>query len=117
MESGKNIKASSRLKQRPRKNCNSFLMEDHVWWVSAGKKHSCGENFDWRAPNRLLVMQTGSRASQAKVLKEHAVPQGLCEMLVNALKLLANRQKDGDSPVQNIVAKLRERSRQGIWRT
>ena len=61
-------------------NCNSFLLEDYVWWVSAGKKHSswwcaiCGETFDWRAPNRLLVVQTGSSASQAKVFKAYAVP-------------------------------------------
>ena len=26
-----------------------------------------------------------------------------CENLINALKLLANQQKDGDSPIQNIV--------------
>ena len=61
--------------------------ENYVWWVSAGKKHSswwcaiCGENYDWRAPYRLLVVQTGNSASQAKVLKAHAVPQGLCENL------------------------------------
>ena len=33
----------------------------------------------------------------AKVFKAHVVPQGLCENLVNALKLLANQQTDGDS--------------------
>ena len=32
----------------------------------------------------------------------------------NALKLLANQQKDGDSPIQNIVTGLHERSRRGI---
>ena len=101
-------------------NCNSFLPEDHVWWVSAGKKHCswwcaiCGEICDWRAPNRLLVVQTGDSASQAKVFKAHAVPQGVCENLINALKLLANQQKDGDSPIQSIVTGLCERSRKGI---
>ena len=46
-----------------------------------------------------------------KVFKGHAVPQGLCE---NLIKLLANQQKDGDSPIQSIVAGVRERSREGI---
>ena len=38
--------------------CNSFSMEDYVWWVSGEKKHtnlwcaSCGEKYDWRALNR-----------------------------------------------------------------
>ena len=87
--------------------CNSFPLEDRVWWVSAGKKHNswwcaiCGEKCDWRAPNWLLVVQTGGSASQTKVFKAHAVPQGLCENLINALKLLANQQKDGESPVQS----------------
>ena len=59
-------------------------MEDYVWWVSAGKKHCSwwfaisGEKYDWRAPNKLLVVQTGDSASQAKVFKAHAVPQGVC---------------------------------------
>ena len=34
--------------------------------------------------------------------------------LINALKLLANQQKDGDSPVQSIVTGLCERSRKGF---
>ena len=37
------------------------------------------------------MVQTGGSASQAKVFKAHAVPQGLCENLINALKLLANQ--------------------------
>ena len=35
-----------------------------------------------------------------KVFKALAAPRGLCENLVNMLKLLANQQKDGDSPIQ-----------------
>ena len=59
--------------------------------------------YDWRAPNRLLVVPTGVSASQAKVFKAFAASQGLCENLINALKLLANQQKDGDSRIQSIV--------------
>ena len=60
------------------------------------------------------MVQTGVSASQAKVFKAHAVPQGLSENLINALELLANQQKDGDSPMQSIVTGLCERSRKGI---
>ena len=82
--------------------CNSFSLENYIWWVSAGKKHCSlwcaigGENYEWRAPNRLLVVQTVASASKAKVFKAHAVPQGLCENLINALKLLANQEKEGE---------------------
>ena len=83
-------------------SCNSFPTEDNVWWVSAGKKHC-----SWWC---------GASASQAEVFKAHAVPQGVCVCgnLVNALKLLANQPKDGDSPIQSIVAGLCERSRNSI---
>ena len=60
------------------------------------------------------MVQTGDSASQAKVFKAHAVPQRVCENLINALKLLANQQEDGDSPIQSIVTGLCERSRKGI---
>ena len=82
-------------------HCNSFLWEDCIWWVSE-KKHthwwfaSCGESYDWKQPNRLLVVQTGESIDQAKVFKAHAVPQGLCANLMNALKLLAHQKEDGD---------------------
>ena len=60
------------------------------------------------------MVQTGVSVSQAKVFKAHAVPQGLRENLINALKLLANPQKDGDSPIQSIATGFCERSRNGI---
>ena len=56
------------------------------------------------------MVQTGVNANEAKVFKAHAVPLGLYDNLINALKLLANQQKDGDSPIQSIVAGLHERS-------
>ena len=87
-------------------NCNSFPLEDHVWWVSAGITTKwwcaiCVEKYDWRQPNRLLVVQTGESVEQAKVFKAHAVPRGLRENLINALKLLANQQEDGDGLVHD----------------
>ena len=48
-------------------------------------------------------------------LQSACVPQGLCENLINARKLLANQQKDGDGPFQSIiVTAICERSRKGI---
>ena len=64
------------------------------------------EKYDWKAPNRLLVVQTGESVNQANVFKAHAVPQGLCSNLINALKLLTNQQEDGDGLPQNIVTNL-----------
>ena len=72
------------------------------------------EKYDWRQPNRLLVVQTGESFEQAKVFKAHAVPQGLCGNLINALKLLANQQEDGDGFPQNIVTNLGKESRRGL---
>ena len=63
-------------------------------------------------PTGLLVVRTCDSASQSKVFKAHAVPQGVCENLINALKRLANQHKDGDSPIQSIVTGLCERRRQ-----
>ena len=47
----------------------------------------------------------------------HAVPQRLCENLINVLKLLANLQIDGDSPIQNIVTGLREKGKERSLRS
>ena len=59
-------------------------------------------------------MQTGESFEQAKVFKANAIPQGLCENLINALKLLANQQEDGDGLSQNIVTNLGMGSRKGL---
>ena len=61
-------------------------------------------------PALQLFVQFGAK----RVFKAHAAPLGLRENLINALKLLANRQKDGDSPIQRIATGLHERSRGGI---
>ena len=60
------------------------------------------------------MVQTGEKVNQAKVFRAHAVPQGFCGNLINALKLLANQQEDGDGLIQNIVTNLCEGSRKGL---
>ena len=60
------------------------------------------------------MVQLSDNANEAKVFKPHAAPLGLCDNLINAVKLLANQQKDGDSPIQSIVTGVYERSRRGI---
>ena len=57
------------------------------------------------------MVQIGADADRAKVFKAHAAPLGLCDNLITALKLLANQQKYGDSPIQSIVTGLYGRSR------
>ena len=101
-------------------NCNSFPLEDYIWCASGRKGRNnwwcaiCGEKYDWKQPNRLLVVQTGESVNHAKVFRAHAVPQGLCGNLINALKLLANQQEDGDGLIQNIATNLCEVSRKGL---
>ena len=84
-----------------KKHCN--------WWCAA-----CGGQYEWRGPNRISVVQIGANTDRAKVSKAHAAPLGLCDDLINALQLLANQQKDGDSPIQSIITGLHERIRMGI---
>ena len=107
-------------------HCNSVPLEDHIWSESTGhgddnnskKRHcswwcaACGGQYEWIAPNRILVVQVGTNATEA--FKAHAAPQGPCDNLINVLKLLANQQKDGDSPNQCTVTGLNARSRRGI---
>ena len=101
-------------------HCNNFPMEHYIWWVSGRTRRNnwwcaiCGERYDWKQPNKLLVVQTEESVEQAKVFKAHAVPQGLCGNLINALKLLANQQEDGDGLLQNIVKDLGKESRKGL---
>ena len=59
-----------------------------MWWVSTangeqqqqkkstavGGARAAEKKKEWRAPNKLLVVQTGDSACQAKVFKEHAAP-------------------------------------------
>ena len=59
-------------------------------------------------------MQLGANEDGAKFFRAHAVPQGRCENLINALKLLANQQKDGDNPIQNIIMGLKEKCKERI---
>ena len=49
---------------RKKKHCN--------WWCAA-----CGGQYEWRAPNRILVVQIGVNANETKVFKAHAAPLGL----------------------------------------
>ena len=53
--------------------------------------------YDWKQPSRLLVVQTDESVNQAMVFRAHAVPQGFYKNLINALKLLAIQQEDGDA--------------------
>ena len=45
--------------------------------------------YEWRARNRVLVVQIGTNEDEAKDFRAHAIPQGLCENLINLLELLA----------------------------
>ena len=100
-------------------HCNSFPLEDDVWWVSGVKNHKVVVCTLWRNVRLEATEQAFGRANlesfeQALAFKAHAVPQGLCANLVNALKLLANQQEDWDGLLQNIVTNLGKGSRKGL---
>ena len=63
------------------------------------------------APDGFLVVQLRVNANEVEVYKAHASLLEFCDNLINAFKLLANQQKDGDSRIQSFVAGLHERSR------
>ena len=94
-------------------NCNSFPLEDYVWWVSGRKSTKwwcaiCEKSTIGSNRTGFLVVQTGDTIEQAKVFKVHA---GLWANLINAL---ANEQEDGDGFSQNMVKNLCKRSRRGL---
>ena len=100
-------------------HCHRFPIEDYTWWVSSGhvKKQcnwwcaACGGQYNWRHPNRILVIQESTDRREAKVFRARAPPHGVCDNLIHALKLLAKQYHDGDSPVRVLVESLQERSR------
>ena len=60
------------------------------------------------ARNRILVVQLGTDANEAKVFRAHAAPQGLCENLDQTRLSLET------CPIQSIVTGLQARNRKGI---
>ena len=87
-------------------NCETVGKKKHCCqWCAA-----CGGQHEWRAPNRMLMVQIGADAERAKVSRAHAAPLGFCDNLINALKL----QRGGDRPIESIVIGLHEGSRRGI---
>ena len=71
--------------------------------------------YDWKQQNKGSWLYKQVKVLiRPKVFKAHAVPQGLCGNLINALKLLATQQEDGNGLMQNIVTNLCEVSRKGL---
>ena len=70
-------------------NCNSFPWRTTCGGFQLERSIAVGgaqsvERYESRVPNGLLVVHTGDSASQAKVFKAHAVPQGVCEKPVTS---------------------------------
>ena len=86
----KSAPVGSFLDTKRKKQCN--------WWCAA-----FGGHYIWQAPHRVLVTQHRTDHWEAKVFRAHAAPQGVGDNLINAVWLLTNQQKDGDSPVKRVV--------------
>ena len=78
-------------------HCNSFPLEDFFGGyrrqtetattrrsTAVGGAQSVEKNYEWRAHThtRILVVQIGTNEDEANVFRAHAVPQGLCESLI-----------------------------------
>ena len=103
----------------------SFPLEDVIWWESTG-----------HGDRRRSTAAGGVRYVEAEANVEHQTGYPWCrsvpppmkqtcsertprqkdyvKKLIDALKLLANQQADGDGPIQSIVMGLQERNRKGM---
>ena len=74
----------------------------------------CGATNEWKAPQQVTGGTNRRQCQSAKGLQSACGCARFLRNLINALKLFANQQKDGDSPIESIVTGLCERSRKGI---
>ena len=81
-----------------KKQCN--------WWCVA-----CGNQYKWRNPDSIMVIQDGTNRREAKAFRAHAPPHGVCDNLDYEIKLLASQYQCDVSPVRVLVKGLQERSR------
>ena len=80
-----------------------------TWPRQQQKEEAVSVSVQHAGTNTIGERQTGDwwynsvNANEVKVSRAHAAPHGECDNSSNALKLLANQQKDGDSPIQSIA--------------
>ena len=84
-------------------------VERSLWNPNDRKRTEPGDNYD----SGILAREP---MSATKVIKAHAVPQGLCGILINAPKLLANQQEYGHGLIRNIVTRTSVRGGGGASR-
>ena len=58
------------------------------WWCG-----SCGMSYEWRKPNRLPTLQVGVTVQDQIVCAAYAAPDGECNNLICALRLITNLMK------------------------
>ena len=106
-------------------HCSCFPLDAYMRWVSSehgdrsNRKEkqcswwcgACGGQHDWKAPRRLLVAHFSANTNLSEGVQS---ARNICDNVINAFKLSANQQKDGDSPIKCIVTCLHWKSRRGI---
>ena len=85
-------------------------LEKQCNWVVCGVRRPV----QLEGPNGVLVIQDRADPSDAKVFRAHALPQGVCENVVCAMKLLANLRTGGDNLVDTMFEGLQQQSRLNI---
>ena len=94
--------------------CGGFQLEGSV---AVGGAQSVEKNMSGERPTgywwyEQVTVPVRQRCPER--MRRRTVCVCVCQNLINALELLANQQKDGDSPIQSIVTGFCERSRKGI---
>ena len=51
---------------------------------------ACGAPYDWTKSNRLLTLRFGDKANQQVVFPAHSAPDGECDNMISALKVVKN---------------------------
>ena len=104
-------------------HCHRYPLEDYIWWVSSGHGMkqcnlwcaACGGSTNGRPRTESWSHKTARTGEKQKCFEHTAAPQGVCDNLINTLKIVAKRQDDGDSPVKMVVQGFQEKGRLKIW--
>ena len=95
-------------------HCHCFPLQDYILSGLFWAWKAAVQLVVWRpstigGPNKVLVIQDNPNRGEGKVIRAHVARQGLCDNLINTIRLLENQMTDGDSPVRMIVRGLLEK--------
>ena len=107
-----------------RPHCKRCPMEDYAWWISEGhvpkkgKTSSVTGRAHHAAASTVGKIQTWWRGKRTTLRSQrfflHTPPQGMCDNLICARKLLAKLQREDNNLVDTVSHGIFEQSRRGL---